>query len=70
MMSADCSTAMDALQHTALRRAQHLTSNLTDACCANLIINGVSEGTCACLNNVNDARSIAVVFELQVLLME
>jgi len=68
--TADYSTAVSTLKHTAFCRAQDLTSWLTDTCHANLIIDSVPERTCACLDHINNAGTITLILELEMLFVE
>jgi len=70
MNTADYSTAVSTLKHTAFRRAQDLTSELTDTCYANLIIDSVSERTRTCLDHINNAGTFTLILELEMVFFE
>lgn len=70
MNTADYSTAVSTLKHTAFPRAYDLTSELTDTCYANLVIDSVSKRARTCLDHINNAGTITFILKLEVFFVE
>jgi hypothetical protein len=58
-------TTMNTFQLAALCGAKHFISYLTDAGHSHFLVDGMSEGTSADLNSINDAGSIPLIIELK-----
>lgn len=63
-------TTMNTLLFATLCRAKHFISYLADASNTHFIVDGMSEGTSAGLNHINDAGSIPLIIELKAFLMK
>ncbi len=62
-------TTINTLQLTGVRGTKHFLSYLTDAGNTHIIVDGVPERTCICLDYVQNPRPVLVILKLEMFLV-